>query len=441
MRPRVSLLKMSTRILLAGVFFSLGLPVLLLLLVLDSDARVDSTYTLTEQDSQAIEQLILDSAPESSDYTGRRQLNFSGPELDLLFRYGTDLLASEEGLEASARIESDALFTELSLMPLGPSVPVYLNITGEFEVDQGELVLQSVRVGQIELPDAILSMALDRLSGSMALTDSDSKDIQLLIGNMENFTISEGGLSFSIYWEPELVSRIADRTQQLLIPDSDKLLIARHYELISEISSTIPSDIRAISLNTLFTPLFESAHQHSLEGSDPIAENRTLLQALSVYVNNEDIQRILGPEYPLEQANFVEVRLHKRQDLAQHMVSIAAISASTGERFANMLSTTKEAYDARYRSGFSFSDLTANTAGTMLATLATRDNETALTIQQRMMHLASEEDYMPLVGSNRDGLSEAAFSDIYEDRKSSAYQARVQEMEDSLSARPLFAGL
>ena len=46
-------------------------------------------------------------------------------------------------------------------------------------------------------------------------------------------------------------------------------------------------------------------------------------------------------------AKFIEVRLQRRQDLAQHVSSIAAISALAGAELAKFLSTTKEAYDAR----------------------------------------------------------------------------------------------
>ena len=57
----------------------------------------------------------------------------------------------------------------------------------------------------------------------------------------------------------------------------------------------------------------------------------TLFQALAVYVNNESIAQLLGEDSAgsIQPAKFIEVRLQRRQDLAQHLVSIAAITAST----------------------------------------------------------------------------------------------------------------
>jgi hypothetical protein len=187
--------------------------------------------------------------------------------------------------------------------------------------------------------------------------------------------------------------------------------------------------------------LFTAASENSANGSDPIAENRTLLQTLAIYVNNEDIQQLLGElsDSDLTPARYIEVRLLRRQDLAQHLVSIAAITASAGAELAELLSTTKEAYDARYRSGFSFSDLTANIVGVALASLATRDAETAILMQERMSNLQSETDYMPEGGSNRDGLSESDFNAIFQDRNSIEYQQRLQEIEVQVYSRPLFS--
>ena len=189
--------------------------------------------------------------------------------------------------------------------------------------------------------------------------------------------------------------------------------------------------------------MFAAAYEKSENGSDPIAENRTLFQTLAIYINNEDISQLLGETLAeqIQPAKYVEVRLQRRQDLAQHLVSIAAITSSAGADFAQLLSTIKEAYDARYRSGFSFSDLTANTVGVSLASLSTRDHATAIEMQVRFAALQAESDYMPEVGNNRDGISESDFTAIYSDRNSHEYQQRLTNIQALIEARPLFQGL
>jgi hypothetical protein len=189
--------------------------------------------------------------------------------------------------------------------------------------------------------------------------------------------------------------------------------------------------------------LFAAAAEKTLAGSDPIAENRTAFQTLAIYLNQESIAQLIGEEAAaeIELAPFIEPRLFRRQDLAQHLVSIAAITASAGADLAQMLSTTKEAYDARYRSGFSFSDLTANSVGVTMAQLATSNPETAKIMQGRLADLQNESDYMPQVGNNRDGLSETDFNAMYTDRSSPQYAHRLAEIQTLIDSRPLFSGL
>jgi hypothetical protein len=165
-----------------------------------------------------------------------------------------------------------------------------------------------------------------------------------------------------------------------------------------------------------------------------------VLQALAVYVNDENIGQLIGTDAAstVTAANFIEVRLQRRQDLAQHVMSIAAISASAGASLAQLLSTTKEAYDARYRSGFSFSDLTANSVGVAMADFATRDPESALKFQRRMIALEAESEYMPAVGNNRDGLTEVDFSEQYTDRNSDEYRLRLEQIQELIYQQSLF---
>ena len=188
---------------------------------------------------------------------------------------------------------------------------------------------------------------------------------------------------------------------------------------------------------------FAAAYENSRAGADPLAENRTLLQTLAIYVNNEDIGKLIGADAAsnLPAVRFIEVRLFRRQDLAQHVASFAAITASLGPELAALLSTTKEIYDARYRSGFSFSDLTANSVGVALASRAMQDRNSAIEMQKRLSELRTESDFMPEVGNNRDGLSESTFNAIYSDKSSKEYTQKMNEIREAIDAIPIFQDL
>ena len=87
--------------------------------------------------------------------------------------------------------------------------------------------------------------------------------------------------------------------------------------------TTIPVNVRAISMTELLKTTFGAAYKNSIAGTDPLEENRTLLQTLAIYVNNENIGKLIGAEAvsKLPSARFIEVRLFRRQDLAQHVAS------------------------------------------------------------------------------------------------------------------------
>jgi hypothetical protein len=48
---------------------------------------------------------------------------------------------------------------------------------------------------------------------------------------------------------------------------------------------------------------------------------------------------------------------------------------------------------------------------------------------------------MPVVGNNRDGIPESDFTAIYNDRSSSEYQERLNEIEEMINSKPLFRDL
>lgn len=418
-------------------------PIIILLLAVQTGPIVSSADPLTGDEITRIEQLLLESAPSTPGVTSQQSLQLDVDELNLLLGYGLNLLELSPSWAAQFSIEAESLSSKMSVQILSGWLPLYLNMTGEFIEENSQLRLDQVVIGNVQIPDRLVAMGLDRLSNNLMQSTPVFSDVNDLLNNIETIEIAGSQMRIQLLWDPVLIGRISDDAQRLFISEEDRTRIINYYQSINEIATSIPTDIRAISLNELFIPLFTEAREYSIIGNDPVAENRTLLQALAIYVNNEELEQLVGAELAADipAAKFIEVRLLRRQDLAQHVVSIAAITASAGAEFAELLSTTKEAYDARYRSGFSFSDLTANTVGVTLAGYLTADNIMAMEMQRRLTQLQTETDYMPEVGNNRDGISETDFNAIYIDRNSVEYNQRLDEIQTIIDARPLFQGL
>ena len=418
-------------------------PIIMLLLSIETGPIVNSADSLTAEEITRIEQLLIESAPSSPGTPGRQSIDLIVDELNLFLDYGLNLLDLSRAWATQLSLEEGLLQSEVSIEILSDWIPLYLNINSEFVQVENRLQLEKVTVGKLQIPDRLIGIGLAGLRNNLTRATPVFEDINQLIANVEKIDISSSQMQVQIYWDPELIGKISDDAQQLFITDDDRIRIIEYYESINAIATTIPTDIRAISLNALLVPLFTEAQGRSDNGNDPINENRSLLQALAIYVSNEDLSQLVGETMAAEvpRAKFIEVRLQRRQDLAQHVTSIAAISALAGAELAKFLSTTKEAYDARYRSGFSFSDLTANTVGVTLANYLTANSASAIEMQRRLSKILTESDYMPEVGNNRDGISETDFNAIYIDRNSTEYNQRLEEIQSLIDARPLFQGL
>ena len=418
-------------------------PIIMLLLSIETGPIVNSADSLTAEEITRIEQLLIESAPSSPGTPGRQSIDLNVDELNLFLDYGLNLLDLSRAWATQLSLEEGLLQSEVSIEILSDWIPLYLNINSEFVQVENRLQLEKVTVGKLQIPDRLIGIGLAGLRNNLTRATPVFEDINQLIANVEKIDISSSQMQVQIYWDPELIGKISDDAQQLFITDDDRIRIIEYYESINAIATTIPTDIRAISLNALLVPLFTEAQGRSDNGNDPINENRSLLQALAIYVSNEDLSQLVGETMAAEvpRAKFIEVRLQRRQDLAQHVTSIAAISALAGAELAKFLSTTKEAYDARYRSGFSFSDLTANTVGVTLANYLTANSASAIEMQRRLSKILTESDYMPEVGNNRDGISETDFNAIYIDRNSTEYNQRLEEIQSLIDARPLFQGL
>lgn len=438
--PLSKILSNLLRLLLVVV---VSAPFMLLLLSIQSQPAVQGSVPLTAAELSEIEELILDSAPTSTARSSQQQVNLDRSDLNLLLRYGLQVLNLAPAWAGSLDMAAEELTIEISIPLSNGRLPLYLNVNGQFADSDGLPQLSELRIGNLSLPQSLREFAVARLRNNLLAAEVGFQDFADLAETIEQVDIQTDSLSMLMQWEPSLIDRIASRTRQLFVPESERLRIIAYYEQIREIVATIPIDLRAVSLNTFLVPLFNHAHENSLQGNNPIVENRAAFQALAIYVNNENLQQLLGSEFTegVEPVQFIEVRLLRRQDLAQHLTSIAATTSSAGAGFAQLLSTTKEAYDARYRSGFSFSDLTANSVGVTLATFATESEESALDMQLRLSAIENESDYMPLVGNNSDGLSETDFATLYRDRNSQEYEQRIAEIQNLILERPLFQGL
>ena len=416
---------------------------MILLVTLQTKPTIPDNRPLTPREISTLENLILNLAPESPSEPSLANIAMDVSDISLLLRHSLQLTNLSDTWNVRVLAEEKTINYDLNWkLPL-ESIPLYINFKGSFRQENDQLKLYELGVGNLQIPNSWTGHLIKFVESTVLDSSPTYKTIERFLKKVTIKSIASSEINIQLEWEPDFLSELSDHAQRWLISSDDKERIVRHYLLINDMVTTIPLGVRAISMTKLLETTFAAAYENSIAGADPLAENRTLLQTLAIYVNNEDIAKLIGADAAsdLPLARFIEVRLFRRQDLAQHVASVAAITASLGPELAALLSTAKETYDARYRSGFSFSDLTANSVGVALASRAMQDRDSAIEMQKRLSELKAESDFMPEVGNNRDGLPESTFTAIYADSSSAEYIQRMNEIREAIEAKPIFQDL
>ena len=414
--------------------------VLLVAATLSLKPTVPHAGPLDDSDVRRIEQLIADNSPAQLDTRGVRDLSLSADELTLLSAFMFAQVPQLQEFAMEFELDDSQGQAWLSIpASLGP-LTLYLNLHADFIQDAGRARLQRVRAGQIPVPGKVLRWVENFAGRRVESAGASHQELAELRHQLSDTSLSDSMLHMRVSWEPELLAQLRSQAQQIFLTPEDRERILAYYATLANLTRERSGERRSVSLQALLPPLFAVAQQRS-EGSSAIAENRSLLQVLSIYVNNLQLDQLLSPMPEVNPPLPLRVTLHQRQDLTRHFVTSAAISASAGAGIAEVLANSKEVYDARHRTGFSFSDMTANVAGLVLGETITQDEPTARRMQALLKLADAESVYIPQPSTANDGLSEADFNEIFEDRNSAQYQQRIEEIQARVRALPLYTHL
>lgn len=414
------------------------IPLLLAALILQTSPSVQSVRGLDQVNVQRIEQLIVNNAPSSINSTGERSLSLDHEEIVLLSTFALQNIPSERDVAASVSLNEGSANILLSLPVNILSFQLYVNLSAILTQTQSNPHLSAITAGRLPIPLAFVQL-LSKL-GQKRLTTNyvNYKEFTDLYDSIRHINFRENELIVVLDWEPRLITRIQAQAEQLFLSAQDRERILSYYGQIVAIVNAAPADSRSISLNALLFPLFQTAKAKTALGADVYTENRAVLQALSLYVNDSDISSLLAGRSPSTTPRRINVTIQRRPDLAQHFTTSAAITASVGANIAGILSNSKEDYDARYRTGFSFSDLTANIAGVALGNAATSTFESARALQEQLSNASEETDYMPRVSRDNAGITEQDFTDTYQDRNSDAYLEKLNTINLEVAQLPIY---
>ena len=185
---------------------------------------------------------------------------------------------------------------------------------------------------------------------------------------------------------------------------------------------------------------FRMARLRSRVG-DPVAENQGAILALAMVFGDPDVALAAGLPRSPEVAQLAErigpAHLWGRVDWGQHYLVSAAFAQVATASLSDVAGLLKEQLDADGGSGFAFTDLLADRAGTAFGRRLAADAATAQRVQARIVDHWRLEDVAPSPAGLPEGLQADAFRARFGAVGSARYRAVEAEIERRLATAAL----
>jgi hypothetical protein len=184
---------------------------------------------------------------------------------------------------------------------------------------------------------------------------------------------------------------------------------------------------------------FAAARERSAGGGSAVEENRAAILALGIVLGHPRLARSVGKRLDNERSGaafdvVARTTLRGRGDWARHFTVSGALTVLSAAAPSDAAGLLKEELDADGGSGFSFADLLADRAGTTFADFATRDDASALRVQQRLAGGFRVDDFFPPAADLPEGISDAELQSRYGGVGGARYRQTADEIERRLAA-------
>lgn len=404
-----------------------GLPLLLagaLYLAVDSQQVSHRAVEITPASIERAKWILENHDPRSLRTGELRTISVSEADLDLVANY-----LVHKFLNGSARIALVGNNAQVTAgLPL-PKVPagLYVNVNAILTEAAPLPRFESLRVGRLPVPgfvaDWLLTRSIIHLAGENYL--------QAMARAVRKIDVNQGRLAVTIEWNENLKGSI----RRALVSNTDSARLRLYQQRLSEITRTIST--QSMALTELLVPLFQLAQERSRAG-DPPEENRAAILVLSFYVNGKGLEDIDPAANHWPRAVARTVLLKGRDDFPKHFMVSAALAAKAGGTFSDAVGLYKEKTDSREGSGFSFTDIAANRAGSRFGEIASLDAASARKMQQNIARGISDADIIPPTEDLPEFMPEAEFKRLFGGPETLAYKQIMAVIERRVIALTIF---
>ena len=383
-----------------------AVPCLLVWLVLASlqDAPlVASAAPPTPADVSRARALLRAHDPRRGTPGRARRVAVSERELDLALNYAISIAGSGA---AKVGMRRDALEVELSIMLPPNPIGRYLNVraillaTGNDPSNgTGFPRLAELMVGGVAVPPVVANYLFVRILSVVYGEEGAQLDPREFV---DAVSITAGRLTITYKWPEDVIARLTTT----LVSPADAVRLEAYQLALVEVVGGLPGT--RVSMLELVRPLFVRARQRSLAG-DAVAENRALLMVLATYASGRGLGSIVDEARGWPRPRRLSVTLQGRRDFTQHFLTSAGLAAVGGGALSDAVGLFKEVEDSTRGSGFSFTDLAADRAGTRFGEVAVATTTSAVRLQEGVASARSEAELMPEARDLPEHMSDTEF--------------------------------
>ena len=392
---------------------------------LEDTPTVAAQRQLSHQDIARARTIIKRNDPRQFQVGSRQAVRVSQTDLNLAANY----LLQQVGGAASVKIHDGS--ADLNVTTRIPKLTIrpYLNVHLTVDDTNGVPQLRGLHIGRLPIPDFITDL-LVRLTLKQIYNTSQ---FQLAKDVVQDLDLKPGLAIITYVWRPKLIERALD---SLLSGTVRKALAVYHNHLATLHAKGIA---RSGSVVSVLKPLFLEAERRS-RANDPVDENRALLLVLGAWVNGRGMDKLVPQNRRQGRLKSYRLSLDGRSDFGQHFLTSAALVSAGDTTLSDAIGLFKEIKDANDGSGFSFSDLAADRAGTSFGALATGSTKQARLVQKLIAAGVKETDIMPHVRDLPEYMGQAEFKRRFGGVGSPRYNKVRDEIERRVAACRLYSG-
>ncbi len=321
-------------------------------------------------------------------------------------------------LHGGARVQ---LSVHLPANPFGS----WLNVDVRLAETGGLPAIEHSQVGRLPVPPALAELLLAGLAERAGLGDQ----VRMAADVVQQVRFMPQQMVVRYAWRSDSAGRVL----AALLPVEDLQRLRVYTERLAVLAER-EQPAWDVPLVRLLGPLFDLARQRTAAGADAAAENRAALLVLTLFANGRGVDAIAPAAGSWPKARRLRVMLGGREDLPLHFLVSAALAAEGTGPLSQAIGLYKEVADSRGGSGFSFSDVAANRAGTRFGLNLVGE---AARVQALLAPGPREADLLPALEDLPDFMPEADFVRRFGGVGAPAYEAQVAEIDRRLAALPL----